>query len=78
VRTVFYKVDKDRPDSRAFPIRALTVENLPPQQDWFNKIPLDGPDLEIKEGDYTVSIAFTDAAGNRWERDPLGTLNLQS
>jgi hypothetical protein len=25
-----------------------------------------------------VSIEFTDAAGNRWERDPRGALNLRS
>ena len=29
---------------------------------------------EVSDSVYAVSIEFTDAAGNRWERDPRGAL----
>ena len=29
---------------------------------------------EVSDSDYAVSIEFTDAAGNRWQRDAHGAL----
>ena len=29
---------------------------------------------EVSDSVYAVSIEFTDASGNRWERDPRGAL----
>jgi len=49
---------------------------LPPQKDRFVEIPEQVRNMldEVSDSVYAVSIEFTDAAGNRWERDPRGAL----
>jgi len=62
------------PVMRGGPVEKIRV--LPPQQDRFIEIPAQVRNM-IKECDdsvYAVSIEFTDADGNRWERDPRGAL----
>jgi hypothetical protein len=59
---------------RGGPVEKIRV--LPPQQDRFIEIPAQVRNM-IKECDdrvYAVSIEFTDADGNRWERDPRRAL----
>lgn len=53
------------------------IRILPPHAERFAEIP---PDIRNKidtcdDNTYVVSIEFTDAAGNRWERDPRGALS---
>jgi hypothetical protein len=62
------------PVMRGGPVEKIRV--LPPLQDRFIEIPAQVRNM-IKECDdsvYAVSIEFTDADGNRWERDPRGAL----
>lgn len=49
---------------------------LPPGETYHFFIPLDvrSQRTECSADVYAVGITFTDAAGNRWERDPRGTL----
>jgi hypothetical protein len=56
------------------------IRNLPPQQDHFVPIPGNvwSQMTDVSYNNYVVSIEFTDAAGNRWERDPRGALIARS
>jgi hypothetical protein len=44
--------------------------------DRFVEIPEQVRDMidQVDDSIYVVSVEFTDAAGNRWERDPRGAL----
>jgi hypothetical protein len=53
------------------------VRVLPPRSEQFIQIP---PEVrnqlpECSDEVYAAGITFTDAAGNRWERDPKGALH---
>ena len=52
------------------------IRIIPPHAERFNEIPADIKDKidTCDDNTYVVSIEFTDAAGNRWERDPRGAL----
>jgi hypothetical protein len=52
------------------------IRVLPPRTDRFIEIPeqVRNQMSEVSDSVYAVSIEFTDAAGNRWERDPRGAL----
>lgn len=58
------------------------IRIMPPESEQFTEAPSDVQNQALKAGarpkdyDYVVSITFTDAAGNRWERDPKGALRL--
>jgi hypothetical protein len=56
------------------------IRILQPQEERFIQIPenVSGQMTDISDSNYVVSIEFTDAAGNRWERDPRGALVLRS
>ena len=62
------------PQPRGGPVEKIRV--LPPRTDRFIEIPeqVRNETREVSDGIYAVSIEFTDAAGNRWERDPRGAL----
>jgi len=62
------------PVPRGGPIEKIRV--LPPQEDRFVEIPerVQNQMDAVSDSVYAVSIEFTDAAGNRWERDPRGAL----
>jgi hypothetical protein len=54
-----------------------SIRVLPPHTE--RHLPI-APDLAAQDPKcdddvYVASITFTDAAGNRWERDPRGALN---
>jgi hypothetical protein len=53
------------------------IRVLPPQQDRPVWIPENvwSQMTEVSDNNYVVSIEFTDAAGNRWERNSRGALN---
>jgi hypothetical protein len=80
VRTFFHYIAEKWPGGdwepvlRGGPVEKIRV--IPPKDDRFVFIPeqvrnmMDQVDASI----YVVSIEFTDAAGNRWERDPRGAL----
>jgi hypothetical protein len=84
VRIFFYRIEE--------PIRGLgwtpvacgsatsSVMVLPPMGERHVLLPKDvrSQAVECNDSVYTVSIWFTDAAGNRWERDPRGALNALS
>jgi hypothetical protein len=80
VRTFFHYIAEKwpggdwEPQDRGGPIEKIRV--LPPQQDRFVPIPIEiASQMDQVSGSvYVVSIEFTDAAGNRWERDPRGGL----
>jgi hypothetical protein len=63
-------------DSRMLggPVERIRV--LPLQQDRHVAVPDNvwSQMTDVSGNDYVVSIEFTDAAGNRWERDPRGAL----
>jgi len=83
VRAFFYQVLEATPGGPWGPIdrspaeRAIRV--LPPESDRHV-----GANANIQDAgsrgvaEYVVSIEFTDAAGNHWERDPRGALNPRS
>jgi hypothetical protein len=51
---------------------------VPPQHDRFIELPIEAIELKRDyrhDSVYGIGIIFTDAAGNRWERDPYGGLN---
>ncbi len=52
------------------------IRVIPPQSDRFYEIPEQIRTMmdQVDDTLYVVSIEFTDAAGNRWERDPRGAL----
>jgi membrane protein implicated in regulation of membrane protease activity len=84
VRTFFYYVaekwqggDWD-PQMLGGPVEKIRV--LPPQQDRFVAIPENvwGQMTDVSANSHVVSIEFTDAAGNHWERDPRGALIARS
>jgi hypothetical protein len=56
------------------------IRVLPPRTDRFIEIPeqVRNQMSEVSDSVYAVSIEFTDAAGNRWERDPRGALVARS
>ena len=62
------------PQPRGGPVEKIRV--LPPRTDRFIEIPeqVRNQMREVSDSVYAVSIEFTDAAGNRWERDPRGAL----
>ena len=62
------------PQLRGGPVEKIRL--LPPRTDRFIKIPeqVRNQMSEVSDSVYAVSIEFTDAAGNRWERDPRGAL----
>ena len=51
------------------PVEKIRV--IPPQSDRFYEIPEPVRNMinEVSDSIYVVSIGFTDAAGNHWERD---------
>jgi hypothetical protein len=53
-----------------------TVRVIPPGDERHILIPADvrAQLAECNDEVYAVSVTFTDAAGNRWERDPRGAL----
>jgi len=53
------------------------IRVIPPRHDKFVEIPATVKKMirECSDEIYVVSIEFTDAAGNRWERDARGALN---
>jgi hypothetical protein len=56
------------------PVERIRV--MPPQADRFVEVPgnVGSQMSDISDSNYVVSIEFTDAAGNRWARDPHGAL----
>lgn len=60
------------------PVERIRV--LPPQSDRFVAIPRNvlSQMNDINDSTCVVSIEFTDAAGNHWERDPRGALNART
>ncbi|HYB16840.1 MAG TPA: hypothetical protein VEF71_15390 [Streptosporangiaceae bacterium] len=79
VRVFFYHIAEKpggewEPVLRGSPVERLRV--IPPQTDRFRAVPEQVTDMMNRVGDdiYAVGIWFTDAAGNRWERDPRGAL----
>jgi hypothetical protein len=81
VRTFFHNVQETQPGSRWEPVMRGSLSDeirvLPPQVDRFFDIPLEFKrhSIECDDSVFVVSIEFTDASGNRWERDPRGALN---
>jgi hypothetical protein len=84
VRTFFHYIHETQPGGEWAPVmRGATIERirvLPPQSDRFIEIPgqVRNQIREVSDQIYVVSIEFTDAAGNRWERDPRGALNART
>jgi hypothetical protein len=80
VQVFFHYIHETRPGGDWAPVmRGATIEKIlvfPPQSDRFVEIPEDVRDQihEVNDKIYVVSIEFTDAAGNCWERDPRGAL----
>lgn len=80
VRTAFYYVSEPvkglgwEPVSQGVSTEMIRV--LPPRSERFLAIPetVRNQITECNDSVYAVSITFTDAAGNRWERDPKGVL----
>jgi hypothetical protein len=80
VRVAFYSIDE--------PVRGLgwtpvacgssteMLRVLPPGEQYHFFIPQEvrSQRSECNADVYAVSVTFTDAAGNRWERDPRGAL----
>lgn len=66
------------PVLRGAPVERIRV--IPPRADRFYKIPDQVRNMidQVNDSIYVVSIEFTDAAGNRWERDPRGALVSRS
>jgi hypothetical protein len=84
VRVFFHYVAEKWPGGDWEPVlRGTPVEKvrvISPQADRFYKIPEQIRTMmdQVDDTLYVVSIEFTDAAGNRWERDPRGTLTPRS
>jgi hypothetical protein len=84
VRVFFHYVQEQQPGGQwASVLRGEspeTIRVLPPGHDRFAKIPDQVRDMldQVDDTIYVVSIQFTDAAGNRWERGPRGELVLQT
>lgn len=84
VRTFFHYISEEWPGGdwtpamRGGPVEKIRV--LPPLADHFVEIPkqVRNQIAEVSDSIYVVSIEFTDAAGNRWERDPRGALIARS
>lgn len=81
VRVFFHFISADNPASehwepimRGGPPERIRV--IPPRHDKFVEIPATVKKMirECSDEIYVVSIEFTDAAGNRWERDARGAL----
>jgi hypothetical protein len=81
VRVFFHFISADNPASehwepimRGGPPERIRV--IPPRHDKFVEIPATVRNMihECSDEIYVVSIEFTDAAGNRWERDARGAL----
>lgn len=79
VRVAFHYIQEKpggewEPVLRGSPVEKIRV--IPPQSDRFYEIPEPVRNMinEVSDSIYVVSIGFTDAAGNHWERDPRGTL----
>jgi len=56
------------------------IRILPPHEERFVAIPENvwSQMTDVSANSHVVSIEFTDAAGNRWERDPRGDLNART
>ncbi len=56
------------------------IRTLPPHEERFVAIPENvwSQMTDVSANSHVVSIEFTDAAGNRWERDPRGDLNART
>src|SRR5216683_2945078 len=86
VRTFFHRVREDQPGgdwefSSLEPGPVETIRVMPPNQDHFVRIPADfvvGTVPKQISDTWVVSVEFTDAAGNRWERDPRGALHFRT
>jgi hypothetical protein len=63
-----------QPVMRGGPIDRIRV--IPPRSEQFVEIPHSVRKMidQCDDSVYVVSVEFTDAAGNRWERDPYGAL----
>jgi hypothetical protein len=79
VRVFFHFIQEEpggdwQPINRGGPVERVRL--VPPHHDEFIEIPKQISRMidEIGENVYAVSIEFTDAAGNKWERDPRGAL----
>jgi hypothetical protein len=79
VRIFFHYIEEEpggdwKPILRDGPVERLRL--IPPQHDEFVEIPREIAQMvnDIADDMYAVSIEFTDAAGNKWERDPRGAL----
>lgn len=84
VRTFFHYIHETQPGGDWAPVvRGSTIEKIrvfPPQDTRFVEIPeqIRRQISDVSDETYAVSIEFTDAAGNRWERDPRGALSPRS
>jgi glutamine synthetase len=80
VRTSFHFIQENQPGGNWEPVfRGSTIEQIrvmPPRRDRFIAIPAETRSMlkQCNDSVYVVSITFTDAAGNKWERDPRGAL----
>jgi hypothetical protein len=80
VRVSFHYIQEKWPGGDWAPVlRASPPEKIrvvPPESDRFYEIPEQVRNMidQVNDSIYVVSIEFTDAAGNRWERDPRGAL----
>ena len=78
----FYYVDEAQPGAQWNPVmRGGPVERLrllPPRSDGFISMPANVRstfgNVSVNAATCVVSIEFTDANGNQWERDPRGAL----
>ncbi len=77
MRVSFYFVAEEpgrawNPILRGSPVERIRV--VPPSADRFMPIPDEVQNMidEVSHRIYVVGAEFTDAAGNRWERDPPG------
>ena len=86
IRAFFHYVDETQPGGQWQPVmRGGPVERirvLAPHSEGFILIPANVRSTfgsaSINSSTCVVSIEFTDATGNRWERDPRGALNPRS
>jgi hypothetical protein len=80
VRVFFYYIAEKTPSGdwepvpRGAPTKRIRI--IPPQTDRFFPIPEQTMSMmdQVSDDIYAVGIWFTDAAGNRWERDARGAL----
>ena len=84
VRAAFHRVEEPVKGLRWTPMTCGTsltaIRVLPPAAERRLEIPPDVASQYPTCNDtvYVVSVTFTDAVGNRWERDPRGALNPRS